>query len=82
MIESSRFPPFGFDLVEMSSNSHEDVSFGQKDLFCPDSDRGCSVSPLRVRHSGDKVEFERDNDFIKLWGYVGVALGLLTTFGI
>ena len=46
MIEGTRFPPFGFDIAEISSNSDEDVSFFQKDLFCPDSDRGRSVSPL------------------------------------
>ena len=55
LIEGSRFSPFGFVIAEISSNSNEDVSFGQKDLLCPDSDRGRSVSPLRVRHSGDKV---------------------------
>ena len=31
------------------------VWFGQKHLLCPDSDRGRSVSPLRVRYSGDKL---------------------------
>ena len=51
--------PLGFDTAEISSNSNEDVSFCQKDLLCPDSDRGHSVSPLRVRYSGDKLEFER-----------------------
>ena len=59
LIEGARFPPFGFAIAEISSNSNEDVSFGQKDLLCPDSDRGRSVSPLRVRDSGDKLEFER-----------------------
>ena len=77
LIEGARFPPFGFDTAEISSNSNEDTSFGQKDLLCPDSDRGRSVPPLRVRHSGDKLEFKRDNDFINLWGCFGVALGSL-----
>ena len=45
--------PFGFDTVEISSNSNEDMSFIQKDILCPDSDRERSVSPLRVRYSGD-----------------------------
>ena len=54
LIEEARFPPFGFDIAEISSSSNEYVSFCQKDLLCPDSDRGHSVSPLRVRHSGDK----------------------------
>ena len=54
LIEGARFPPFGFDIAEISSSSNEYVSFCQKDLLCPDSDRGPSVSPLRVRHSGDK----------------------------
>ena len=49
-IEGARFPPFGFAIAEISSNSNEYVSFCQKDLLCPDSGRGCSVSPLRVRH--------------------------------
>ena len=53
--ESARFPPFRFDTVEISSNSNEDISFLQKDLLCPDSDRERSVSPLRVRYSGDKL---------------------------
>ena len=30
-------------------------SFFQNGLLCQDSDRGRSVSPLRVRHSGDKL---------------------------
>ena len=49
LIEGARFPPpFGFDIAEISSNSNEDedVSFCQKDLLCPDSDRGRSVSPF------------------------------------
>ena len=54
LIEGARFPPFGFAITEISSSSNEYVSFCQKDLLCPDSDRGRSVSPLRVRHSGDK----------------------------
>ena len=54
-MEGARFPPFGFDIAEISSNSNEDVSFCQKDLLCPDSDRECSVSSLRVRHNGDKL---------------------------
>ena len=55
LIESARFPPFGFDTVEISSNSNADMSFSQKDLLCLDSDRECSVSPLRVRYSGDQL---------------------------
>ena len=54
-IEGARFPPFGFAIAEISSNSNEDVSFCRKDLLCPNYDRGCSVSPLRVRYSGDKL---------------------------
>ena len=53
LIEGARFPPFGFDITEINSNSIEDVSFCQKGLLCPDSDRGRSVSPLRVRYNGD-----------------------------
>ena len=55
LIESARFPPFEFDTVEISSNFNEDMSFLQKEVLCPDSDRGRSVSPLRVRYSGDKL---------------------------
>ena len=55
LIEGARFPPFGFAIAEISSNSNEDVSFCRKDLLWPDSDRGRSVSPLRVRHSGDML---------------------------
>merc|ERR1712023_36302 len=55
LIESARFPPFGFDTVEISSNLNENMSFLQKDVLCPDSDRERSVWPLRVRHSGDKL---------------------------
>ena len=55
LIGSALFPPFGFDTVETSSNSNEDISFLQKDLSCPDSDRERSVSPLRVRCSGDEL---------------------------
>ena len=45
LIEGARFPPFGFDIAEISSNSNEDISFLQKDLLCPDSDRERLVSP-------------------------------------
>ena len=55
LIEGARFPPFGFAIAETSSSSDEYVSFCQKDLLCPRSDRGRSVSPLRVRHRGDKL---------------------------
>ena len=55
LIEGARFPPFGFVIAEISSKSNEDVSFCQKDLLCPDSDRGHSVSSIRFRHSGDKL---------------------------
>ena len=51
----ARFPPFGFAIAEISSNSNEDVSFCGKDLLWPDSDRGRSVSPLRFRYSRDKL---------------------------
>ena len=37
-MESARFPPFGFDIAEISSDSNEDIAFVQKDLLCPDSD--------------------------------------------
>ena len=56
LIEGARFPPFGFAIAEISSNSNEDVSFCQKDLLWPDADRGRSVSPLWVRYSGDKPQ--------------------------
>ena len=59
LIEGARFPPLGFAKAKISSNSNEDVSLSRKDLLCPDSDRGRSVSPIRVRYSGDKLEFER-----------------------
>ena len=55
LIESARFPPFGFDTVERSSSLNEGISFLQKDLLCLDSDRERSVSPLRVRYSGDQL---------------------------
>ena len=32
LIESARFPPFGFDTAEISSNSNENMSFLRKDL--------------------------------------------------
>ena len=54
LIEGARFPPFGFAIAEISSSSNEYVSSCQKDLLWHDSDRGHSVSPLRVRYSGDK----------------------------
>ena len=55
LIESARFPPFGFDTVEISFNLAETMSFLQEVLSCPDSDRERSVSPLRIRYSGDKL---------------------------
>ena len=58
LIESARFPPFGFDTVEISSNSNEDIPFLRKKLLCQDFDRERSVSPPRVRYSGDQLEFE------------------------
>ena len=57
LIEGARFPPLGFAITEISSSSNEYVSFCQTDLFCPDSDRGRSVSPFRVRYSGQKHRF-------------------------
>ena len=54
LIEGARLPPFGFDIAEISSSSNDYVSFCQEDLSWHDSDRGHSVSPLRVRHSGAK----------------------------
>ena len=50
LIESAWFPPFGFDITEISSNSNEDITAFQKDLSCPDSDRELLVCPLRVRY--------------------------------
>ena len=32
LIESARFPPFGFDITEISSSSTGDIPFLQKDL--------------------------------------------------
>ena len=55
LIEGARFPPFGFDTEEISSNMNENMSFLQKDVLCPDSDRERSVSPLRVRYNGDQL---------------------------
>ena len=46
LIESTRFPPFGFDIKEISSSSTADISFLQKDLSCPDSDRWHSAPPF------------------------------------
>ena len=37
--EIARFPPFGFAIAEMSSNSNEDISVLPEDSPCPDSDR-------------------------------------------
>ena len=51
LIESARFPPFGFATPEISSNSIENM----ENVSTPDSDRERSVSPLRVRHNGDKL---------------------------
>ena len=34
LIESAWFPPFGFDIKEISSNSNENMSFLQKDVLC------------------------------------------------
>ena len=45
LIEDARLPPSGFDPEEIASNMTENISFLQKDLLCPDSDRGSSVSP-------------------------------------
>ena len=55
LIEGARFPPFGFDIAEINANSNEDVSLSETDLWCPDYVRGRSVSPPRVRYSGDKL---------------------------
>ena len=55
LIESVRFPPFGFDTVEISPNSNGNMSVLRKDVWCPDSDRQRSVSPLRVRYGGDQL---------------------------
>ena len=33
LIESARFPPFGFDITEMSSNSNETTGFSEKTFF-------------------------------------------------
>ena len=55
LIDSTRFPLFGFDIAEISSNSKEDITCFQKELLFPDSDRERSVSPLRVRYSGEAL---------------------------
>ena len=51
LIENARFPPFGFATTEISSNSMENMENASN----PDSDRERSVSPLRVRHTRDKL---------------------------
>ena len=33
LIDGTRFPPFGFDIAEVSSNSKEDISFFKK-TYC------------------------------------------------
>ena len=38
LIKSARFPPFGFDIAGISSNSNEGISIFEKELLCPDSD--------------------------------------------
>ena len=58
LLESARFPPFGFNTLAISSNSNEDMSFLQTDALCPDSARERSARTLRVQYSGDKLEFE------------------------
>ena len=55
LIESARFPPVGFDIAEISSDSNEDISFFQKDLLSTDADRERSVPPIRVGYSGYKL---------------------------
>ena len=55
LIESARFPPFGFDIKEIGSDSHEGIMNLQKNRSWPDSDRERSVSPLRVRYKGDRL---------------------------
>ena len=54
LIEGARFPRFWFDIAEVGYTSKEEISLLQKDLLCPHSDREHSVSPRRVRYSGDK----------------------------
>ena len=41
----------------------ENMSVLQKEVLCPDSDRERFVSPLGVRYSRDKLEF--DNSVLK-----------------
>ena len=60
LIESARFPPFGFATPEISSNSIENV----ENASTPDSDRERLISPLRVRHTRDKL-------LACLWDLVG-----------
>ena len=70
LIESVRFPPFGFDTVEISFNMNDDISCLQKDLLCPDSDRERSVSPLRVRYNGDELKCQSKHVVFAKRGFV------------
>ena len=45
LIEGALFPPFGFVIAEMSSNSNADASFSQKDLLWPDLIEGARFPP-------------------------------------
>ena len=63
LIESARFPPFGCDIVEISSNSNEDLPFLQKDLLCPDSDRARLVSPFGFDIAGISSNSNEDMSF-------------------
>ena len=49
--DNAGFPPFWFATPEISSRSIENV----ENASTPDSDRERLISPLRVRHNGDKL---------------------------
>ena len=54
IIEGTRFPPFGLDIVGIIPNSNADIAF---------YDNEHSVSSLRARYSGNEAyNDEADND--------------------
>ena len=68
LIESARFPPFGFDITEISFNSNENMSFFQKGF---EASRLCDLQVF-----GKKVKLDF-NSLIRLWGEFEGDGGLL-----